>query len=116
MLLLLAYYKSMEIGNIFSNLPRHILDEIFEEIINTKACKVERIISKGQASPAGFWYDQELNEWVVVLKGRAVLKFQDNQEVMEMGPGDYVNIPAHCKHREEWTDSHTVTIWLAIHY
>jgi cupin 2 domain-containing protein len=106
----------MKIGNIFSNLPRPIPDEIFEEIISSKTCKIERIISKGQASPEGFWYDQEQNEWVVVLKGQAALKFQDNEKVIEMGPGDYVNIPAHCKHRVEWTDPHTETIWLAIHY
>ena len=106
----------MDHGNIFSKIPNQLPGEIFEEIISSKTCKIERIISKGHSSPDGYWYDQEKNEWVIVLRGRAQLRFKDHDEVIEFGPGDYINLPAHCKHRVEWTDPNEETIWLAVHY
>ena len=102
--------------NIFSEIPERTPEEIVEEIIGTKTCKIERIISKGQTSPRDFWYDQAQNEWVIVLKGRAVLKFEGARDPVELGPGDYVNIPAHQRHRVEWTDPKESTVWLAVHY
>lgn len=102
--------------NVFSNIPDAIPDEIFDKIFQTKNITIERIISKGHASPTNFWYDQEKNEWVMVLKGHARLRFGENNELLEMKPGDYINIPAHCKHRVEWTDPNKETIWLAVHY
>ena len=68
----------------------------------------------GQASPAGFWYDQDQHEWVSVLQGAARLRFED--QTIELKPGDFVNIPAHKKHRVEWTTPDEPTIWLAVHY
>ncbi len=106
----------MIVENIFSNLPNTISDEILDKIIQTKNITIERIISKGHASPTNFWYDQEMNEWVIVLKGHARLRFAENDEILEMKPGDYVNIPAHYIHRVEWTDPDEETIWLAAHY
>ncbi len=106
----------MILKNFFSNIGTHISDEIFNTIIQTKNITIERIISKNHASPKDFWYDQEKNEWVMVLKGHAKLKFLENGEIVEMNAGDYINIPAHCKHRVEWTDPNTETIWLAVHY
>lgn len=76
--------------------------------------RIERIISHGHASPEGFWYDQPLNEWVILLKGVARLQFEDG--MVEMKPGDYVNIPAHKNHRVDWTTPEELTIWLAVHY
>ena len=66
-------------------------------------------------SPQGFWYDQEQHEWVVVLSGAAQLRFEDG-ETIDMKPGDHVNIPAHRRHRVEWTTPDEPTVWLAIHY
>jgi cupin 2 domain-containing protein len=109
-------YKMMIPGNFFSNSPRQLTDEVFEDIINTKTVKIERIISRGHASPQNFWYDQDQNEWVMVLKGLAGLKFEACDEVIVMKPGNYINIPARCKHRVEWTDPDEETVWLAVYY
>ncbi|MGA1824811.1 MAG: cupin domain-containing protein [bacterium] len=106
----------MDSKNIFSRIPAHIPDELFEEIVTTSWCRIERIISKGHASPRGFWYDQEKNEWVLLLKGSAHVLFDDTHEPVIMNAGDYLTIPAHKKHRVEWTDPDEETIWLAVHY
>jgi cupin 2 domain-containing protein len=106
----------MKVANFFSDLPEQLYNELFEAIIETKACKIERIVSRGQSSPGDFWYDQEQNEWVILLKGRATLEFEGIKDFVELGPGDYLNIPAHKKHRVEWTTPEESTVWLAIHY
>lgn len=102
--------------NIFSHVPNRIDVEIFETILHTEDLTIERIISKGQASPQEFWYDQDRNEWVMVVQGQARLRFENGNEILELRSGDYINIPAHCKHQVEWTDPDQVTIWLAVHY
>jgi len=76
--------------------------------------RIERIVSQGHASPEGFWYDQDTDEWALLVRGAARLQFE-NEEPMEMTAGSFVNIPAHQKHRVDWTDPHQLTIWLAIH-
>jgi cupin 2 domain-containing protein len=76
---------------------------------------IEKIISKGQKSPNSDWYDQKKNEWVMILRGKAVLSFEDQTSV-QLNEGDFINIPAHKKHRVTWTDPDNETIWLAIHY
>ena len=78
--------------------------------------KIERIISKGHCSPDDFWYDEPLNEFVLVVKGCGVIKLKKNGKEIRLEPGDYYNIPAHEKHRVEWTDENTETIWLAVYY
>ena len=105
----------MKKGNIFSAIPDVISEEIFETIIFDKAVHIERIISKGHASPESGWYDQDKNEWVMVLKGEAVLAFED-QPSIHLKSGEYIDIPSHSKHKVEWTDPNTETVWLAIHY
>jgi len=106
----------MDINNIFSGIKNQSPEEIFETIIKTNQCKIERIISSGQSTEKGKWYDQDVDEWVIVLKGSAGLLFESNNVKIIMKPGDYVNIPAHQKHRVEWTDANEETIWLAIYY
>lgn len=103
----------MKIKNIFGNVPKGLGEEFFENIISTKNMKVERIISQGHTTPIGEWYDQDKNEFVLVLKGSAELLFEKGQ-VIKMGEGDYIIIPAHVKHRVEKTDEETV--WLTIFY
>ncbi len=100
--------------NIFSDIPSQLPDEVFQTIIQNKALKIERIISKGQRSEDDFWYDQDQSEWVLVLQGSAQLEFED--QVVELRKGDYVNIEAHQKHRVKWTTPQEETIWLAIFY
>jgi len=75
-----------------------------------------RIVSKGQSSPEGFWYDQDENEWLILLRGSAGLLFEGNDNIIELKPGDYINISANRKHRVEWTDGTTETVWIAVMY
>ena len=100
--------------NLFADLPRLLPDELFTTLLEAANVRIERIVSHGHASPEGFWYDQDQHEWVVVLKGAARLRFEDG--TVEMKPGDFVNIPAHKKHRVEWTTPDEPTIWLAVYY
>jgi cupin 2 domain-containing protein len=106
----------MKPGNIFSEIPDLVKDEIFETLLKTAHLDLERIISSGQATPPGQWYDQPTDEWVILLKGRAGLLFEGQKEVMVLHPGDYVHILAHQRHRVEWTDGEQKTVWLALHY
>lgn len=102
-------------GNLFKSIPDDISEEIFSELAQSENVKIERIISKGHSSPKAGWYDQEKNEWVVILKGEARLSFENDRDV-HLTPGEYINIPAHKKHRVSWTKPDTETIWLAVHY
>ena len=100
--------------NLFSDLSTQLSVELYTTLLDADNVRIERIVSLGHASPEGFWYDQDQHEWVVVLKGAAQLKFEDG--VIEMRSGEFINIPAHKKHRVEWTTPDEPTIWLAVHY
>ncbi len=88
--------------------------EIFETIINRKNLKIERIISTGQTTPKGTWYDQEKDEWVILLQGEATLLYSDHSAI-DLKAGDYLLIKAHQKHRVTFTSVDPPCIWLAIH-
>lgn len=103
----------MKSQNIFSKIPKNLKCEIFEPLINDDTIIIERIISKGQQSSS--WCDQKKNEWVIVLKGEAIITFEDQTSV-QLKEGDFINIPAHKKHRVSWTNPENETIWLAVHY
>ncbi len=105
----------MKTGNIFASIPSNSDDEITESLVRNKDIKIERIISKGHTSPATGWYDQETDEWVIVLKGAAVITFEDGDEV-KLEAGDHTNIPANTKHKVTWTHPDIATVWLAVHY
>lgn len=102
-------------NNIFASLPTDAGQEAFDELLSHSNLKIERIVSKGHTSPPGYWYDQENHEWVIVLEGAGTVLFENGREV-SLHKGDYLNIPAHAKHRVTWTDPDQPTIWLAIHY
>ena len=106
----------MEEDNLFSGIPEGLREELISPLLITGAFTLERIVSSGQATPPGEWYDQETHEWVILLKGRARLMFEEEKEVRTLQPGDYVHIPAHRRHRVEWTESAQTTLWLALHY
>jgi len=106
---------TIEIGNLFESLPEDISNEVFSDIVQGENIRIERIISKGHSSPESGWYDQNENEWVIVLKGEARLSFQNNNDV-PLVAGSYLNIPAHTKHKVTWTTPNKETIWLAVHY
>ncbi len=103
-------------NNLYSAVPSNIPVELIESLIATPSVRIERIVSLGHASPQGFWYDQDESEWVVVLQGQARLRMAGDVELVELGPGDYVNIPAHHRHRVEWTTPDEPTVWLAVFY
>jgi cupin 2 domain-containing protein len=106
----------MQIKNFLGGIPLNIQKEVTERIISNGNVRIERIISRGQSSPENFWYDQEENEWVILIKGRARLSFYDENKIVVVNEGDYLDIPAHKKHRVEWTDPDKETIWLAVFY
>jgi len=101
--------------SIFDEIPRNLPEELTQNLLTAPNLRIERIVSNGHGSPEGFWYDQPRNEWVLLVRGAARLRFEGG-EVIEMKSGSYVHIPAHQKHRVEWTDPNQPTIWLAIHY
>jgi len=105
----------MPANNIFAAMPQRLDQELVEILVENKDVCIERIVSKGHTSPASGWYDQSKNEWVIVLKGEAIISFEDESE-LRLSAGSYVDIAAHKKHRVSWTDPDVETIWLAVHY
>jgi len=102
-------------NNIFAALPENLTEEVFEKLIDSDNITIERIVSRGHTSPETGWYDQESNEWVMVLKGEAKLVFEKEPE-LHLKEGDYINIPAHTRHRVSWTPPERETVWLTVHY
>lgn len=102
-------------GNLFTGIPSELPDELIQTLIDSPAVRVERIVSRGHASPEGHWYDQDRAEWVILLQGRARLRLESG-EVLVLTPGDHVLLPAHLRHRVDWTDPAGDTVWLAVHY
>ena len=102
--------------NLFSNIPKTLPEELIQTLATKETVRIERIVSKGHFTKKGFWYDQEQNEWVVLLKGKAIVFFDNDLKEIELHPGDYINILPHVRHRVEWTDPNEETVWLAVHY
>ena len=102
--------------SLFENIPPDLAEELFGTLCATDSITIERIVSRGHASPPGFWYDQEKDEFVLVIKGSAGLRFENQADIVVLKAGDYINIEAHVKHRVEWTDATCETVWLAVHY
>jgi len=113
-------------GNLFTplapELSKGLSPEVFDTLAQGSNVRIERIVSMGHSTPKDDWYDQDEHEWVILLQGKAAIRFTGNAEntdkssMTTLAPGDYINIPAHTRHRVEWTDSENPTIWLAIHY
>lgn len=103
------------IDNIFTAIPCQSKTEVFDELLRGQHLRIERIVSQGHASPETGWYDQEDNEWVLVIAGAGTVLFEDGREVT-LRKGDYLHIPAHAKHKVSWTAQDEQTIWLAVHY
>ena len=101
--------------NLFAEIPAELPEELTQTLLGTPSLRIERIVSWGHASPEGFWYDQETHEWVLLLTGAARLRFEGGQPI-DLVPGAFVHIPAHQRHRVEWTAPDEPTVWLAVHY
>lgn len=105
----------MPTRNLFQPLPDARGGECFDDLLQRPGCRVERIVSHGQASPPGFWYDQDWDEWVLLLSGSAVLRLEPQADAIRLAPGDQLLIPAGVRHRVEATDPAGPTVWLAVH-
>jgi len=102
--------------SLFADLPPHgSADEQFTALLAEPGLLIERIVSTGQASPPGFWYEQPEAEWVLLLSGEALLRFEDENEPCRLLPGNYLDIAPQRRHRVDWTAPDTQTVWLAIH-
>lgn len=112
---IMSISRSGVTGNIYDLIPEKLETEICAEIIKAGAVRIERILSPGQAAPDSGWYDQDENEWVMVLQGCGRLVFADGEKI-DLAAGDYLNIPAHRQHRVVWTDPDRATVWLAVFY
>ena len=104
-------------GSLGRGLPAGPLEaELTETLQRGKGLRIERIVSTGQATPEGEWYDQEDDEFVLLVAGAARLLIAGEAQARELRPGDWLLLPAHCRHRVTWTESDPPTVWLAIHF
>jgi len=102
-------------GNIHAELPTAAPDEVVDDLVRTEGARFERIVSTGQATPEGEWYDQGWDEFVILLTGEAGLAFEATGETHTLTPGHWHVIPAHCRHRVAWTSHDPPAVWLAVH-
>lgn len=105
----------MKLSNLFDAIPRHLPQELMQDLVRTPHVTIERIVSRGHCSAERFWYDQGWDEWVLLVSGHARLAFEDPPREIELKPGDHLLIPAHTRHRVAWTAGRTDTVWLAVH-
>lgn len=106
----------IEGGNLFMSIASELPEELAETLAMGDGVRIERIVSRGHSSPSDFWYDQEQTEWVVLLSGYAVIHFQQDSVRKEMRPGDWLEIPARCRHRVEATAADEDSVWLAVYW
>lgn len=106
----------MNMTNLFENIPSELPEELVEVLASSENIRIERIVSYGQSSDKDFWYDQEQNEFVLLLKGQAELEFTQPNKIFKLAEGDSLVIPAHQQHRVNWTAPKTKTIWLVVFY
>ena len=105
----------ISVHNLFDGVSPELPGEAVEEILRAETFRIVRIVSRGQNSPPGFWYDQQTEEWVLLVSGSATLCFEDGRRI-NLKPGDHILIPRHVRHRVERTDTELETVWLAVHW
>jgi cupin 2 domain-containing protein len=107
--------KTDAFNHLWADIPNSLPQELFQTLLESPHVRIERIVSRGHCSPEGFWYDQPQHEWVMLLAGAARLRIE-GAEPIDLTPGAFLNLPAHQRHRVEWTHPDEPTIWLAVHY
>jgi cupin 2 domain-containing protein len=109
--------SQLVVNDLFVGIPSPLREELFSTLTESAAVRIERIISPpGHQSEPGSWYDQDRDEWVLVLRGRAAIELAGEPELVELGPGDHLVLPARLRHRVAWTTPGEPTVWLAVHY
>jgi cupin 2 domain-containing protein len=107
---------TVKTGSLRSDLPqRPLADEMVDLFLERRGVRIERIVSTGQVTPDGQWYDQETDEWVLVVEGAARLRIEGEETDRELNEGDWILLPARCHHRVTWSRAAPPTVWLAIH-
>ena len=107
----------LEVSNLLAGLPAQALaGEQVTPLVVRPGVRIERIVSTGQATPQGEWYDQEAEEWVMLVAGRARVHIDGEASDRTLAPGDFLLLPAHCRHRVTWTQADPPTVWLAVHF
>jgi len=101
-------------GRLFEHLPTNMENEEFLPLFSSGTTRIERIVSSGQSSPADFWYDQDEDEFVLLVSGSAIMSIEGHDKKVELKSGDWIKLPAHRRHRVEWTSADPVTVWLAV--
>ncbi len=104
------------VANLLDNLPSALADERFDVLLARPGLRIERIVSTGQGSPPGFWYQQAEGEWVLLLRGAAQLRFEDEAAARDLRPGDWLDIAPGRRHRVDSTAHGVATVWLAVYY
>lgn len=108
---------SPDLSNLFAQLPAlPQAEEQFDTLLSRPGLKIERIVSTGQASPPGFWYEQPQAEWVLLLQGEAWLEIAGAATPHHLSPGDFLFLPPRLRHRVAATAAENTTVWLAIHF
>lgn len=106
--------RSTLCGDMLADIRAGQAGELLETLVSGPAARIERIVSTGQASPPGFWYDQDEDEFVLLLTGAAGVRIEGERDTRRMAPGQWLHLPAHCRHRVEWTQADPPTVWLAV--
>jgi cupin 2 domain-containing protein len=106
---------SVKSGDLFADVPARLDVEETAVLSQLPGARIERIVSTGQASPPGFWYDQDWTEWVVVLSGSTGVRIEGEAKARILAPGAWLEIPPHVRHRIDWTDADEPTVWLTVH-
>jgi len=101
--------------NLFTNIPHDLDKELVDTLLQSGDIRIERIISKGHTSPESGWYDQDQDEWVIILQGEAIISFENDAD-KHLGIGDHIHIPAYTKHKVSWTTPKIETIWIAVFF
>ncbi len=110
------FLRGKQVKNLLAGIPEPLEEEWKETLLSMPGFRIERIVSRGHRSPDGFWYDQEENEWILLLQGSAGLRLEGQKEILVLRPGDSFHIDRRRKHRVEWTDPKKNTVWLAVYY
>ncbi len=116
MSLITAGLEKLKTGDLLAGVPDASSAELLETIVSLDGIRLERIVSKGQATPTGEWYDQPWHEFVFLAAGEALLQIEGEPEAHRLCQGQWIMLPAHCRHRVECTLPKQDTIWLAVNW